>query len=374
MDNKIVASGPADSKDDSKVSIGSTVGSDAPASNSGAGKIIDQSTKHYKNAVGASVDLLIILLLVAASAASVYYYNLWIVPIVSFFIILIVLVLSIRVVSQWNRMAVLRLGKYSGMIGPGIFFIIPIIEYTRFNVDLRVISTPFSAEKTLTKDNVPVDVDAILFWQVRNPEDAVLNVQNYMQSVQLASQTALRDVIGKNELSLMLAGRDIIGEAIKDLIEERVSNWGIVAISVEIRDVTIPPDLQNAMARVATSEREKQARVILAESESLAADKMLEAAEKYRKDLYAMQLRSLNMMYEISLNGKNLMVFIPTESRGFSIPTPFGVMGMQQYYSSQNNVQQQSGQSVQPAPASPSPSPSSQKDVKKVTKPGSKQQ
>jgi len=260
-------------------------------------------------------------------------------------VLIIILSFSIRVVSQWNRMAVLRFGKYVGMIGPGIYFIIPFIEYTPISVDLRVISTTFSAEKTLTKDNVPVDVDAILFWQVKNPEYAILNVQNYMQSVQLASQTALRDIIGKNELSLMLAGRDIIGEDIRKLIQERIESWGIIAISVEIRDVTIPPDLQNAMARVATSDREKQARVILAESESLAADKMLEAAEKYRKDLYAMQLRSLNMMYEISLSGKNLIVFVPTESKGFSIPTPFGVMGLQEYAKSNTAMQ-----NMQPQP------------------------
>src|SRR5271157_5705559 len=126
----------------------------------------------------------------------------------------------------------------------------------------------------------------------------------------------------------MLAGRDIIGEDIQKLIEERVIGWGIEAISVEMRDVTIPAELQNAMARVATSDREKQARVILAESESLAADKMLDAAKKYEKDPTAMQLRALNMMYEISLNGKNVMIFVPTESKGMSMPTPIGVMGL----------------------------------------------
>lgn len=245
------------------------------------------------------------------------------------FLILVVISASIRIINQWNRMAVLRLGKYQGIIGPGLFFIIPIIESTPFKVDTRVISTTFGAEKTLTKDNVPVDVDAILFWQTKNPEKAVLNVQFYQDSVQLAAQTALRDIIGKAELSNMLAGRDLIGEDIKSVIEERITNWGIEAISVEIRDVTIPQELQNAMARVATSEREKMARVTLAESESLAADKMLEAAKKYQSNIYAMQLRSLNMMYEISLNGKNLMVFIPTESKGFSIPTPMGVIGLE---------------------------------------------
>ena len=240
----------------------------------------------------------------------------------------IVAALSIRVVNEWNRMAVLRLGNYVGVIGPGIYFITPIIESTPITIDLRVISTAFTAEQTLTKDNVPVDVDAILFWQVHNPENAILNVQNYASSVQLASRTAMRDIIGKSELSEMLAGRDIIGQDIKDHIEERIRLWGTNAISVEMRDVKIPADLQNAMARVATSEREKMARVTLAESESLAADKMLEAAAKYQKDPYAMQLRALNMMYEISTNGKNLIVFIPTESKGFSMPTPVGVMGI----------------------------------------------
>jgi regulator of protease activity HflC (stomatin/prohibitin superfamily) len=241
---------------------------------------------------------------------------------------LILASLSIRVISEWNRIAVLRLGKYSGIIGPGFYLIIPIIDTTPIKVDLRVISTAFTAEKTLTKDNVPVDVDAILFWQVHDPENAILNVQSYMNSVLLASQTAMRDIIGKSELSEMLAGRDIIGKDIQELIEERIHNWGIDAISVEIRDVKIPDDLQNAMARVATSDREKQARVILAESESLAADKMLEASAKYQKDPYALQLRALNMMYEVSTNGKNLIIFIPTENKGFSMPTPIGIIGI----------------------------------------------
>jgi regulator of protease activity HflC (stomatin/prohibitin superfamily) len=290
--------------------------------------LYDNKTKRYAGTLGAVVDLIAIILFFIIP---IYFIGLFEGSVIGVIILIIILASSIRIVSQWNRMAVLRFGRYVGIIGPGIYFIIPFIEHTPINVDLRVISTTFSAEKTLTKDNVPVDVDAILFWQVKDPGAAILNVQDYIRSVQLASQTALRDIIGKNELSSMLAGRDIIGEDIKKLIQLRIDEWGITAISVEIRDVTIPQELQNAMARVATSDREKQARVILAESESLAADKMLEAATKYRKDMYAMQLRSLNMMYEISLNGKNLIVFIPTEQKGFSIPTPFGVMGIQNY-------------------------------------------
>ncbi len=305
-----------------------------------------QDTKHaakepsdsYSNSEAVIIDILILIIITAIawvftdSAALAFG--------AFIFFSLILLVLSVRVLDQWNKMAVLRLGRYKGIIGPGLFFIIPIIDSTPIRVDIRVISTTFKAEKTLTKDNVPVDVDAILFWRVEESRKAILNVQSYYDSVLLAAQTAMRDVIGKSALASMLAGRDIIGEDIKGLIEERVKDWGIEAISVEIRDVTIPNELQNAMARVATSDREKQARVILAESESLAADKMLEAAGKYANHPEAMQLRALNMMYEISLTGKNVMVFIPTETRGLSIPIPFGVAGIDEYLkASKTNAQ-----------------------------------
>jgi len=287
------------------------------------------TARSYAFGVAAAVDFLIIAIITGFT----YYLTFSIISavVVFFVILLIVLSLSLRILNQWNRMAVLRLGRYVGVIGPGPYLIVPLIDRTPIRVDLRVISTAFKAEKTLTKDNVPVDVDAILFWQVRNPESAILNVQSYYDSVLLASQTAMRDIIGKSDLSLMLSGRDKIGIDIQKLIEERVTNWGVEAISVEIRDVTIPSELQNAMARVATSDREKQARVILAESESLAADKMLEAAHKYETDPFAMQLRGLNMMYEISLAGKNVMVFIPTESKGFSLPLPMGIAGLKEY-------------------------------------------
>ncbi len=260
---------------------------------------------------------------------------------VLFLSFVMMLAFSIRIISEWNRMPVLRLGKYNGIIGPGFVLIVPFVETTPYILDLRVINTAFSAEQTLTKDNVPVSVDAILFWQILDSEKAILNVQSYFNSVQLASQTAMRDVIGKSTLSEVLAGRNIIGQDIDALIQDRVSNWGIRAISVEIRDVKIPQELQDAMARVATADREKMARVALAESESLAADKMLEAAKKYEKDKYAMQLRSLNMMYEISLNGKNQIIFVPTESRGFSLPTPIGLLGIDSRIESPQHQKQQ---------------------------------
>jgi regulator of protease activity HflC (stomatin/prohibitin superfamily) len=284
------------------------------------------TSRQYSGGGALAVDIIVLIIIFTG----VFFASGVVSAIVAFFISLfIVALLSIRVINEWNRVAVLRLGKYVGIIGPGLYLIIPIIESTPIKVDLRVISTPFTAEKTLTKDNVPVDVDAILFWQVHDPENAILNVQNYINSVLLASQTAMRDIIGKSGLSEMLAGRDIIGKDIQELIEERIHNWGIDAISVEIRDVKIPDDLQNAMARVATSDREKQARVILAESESLAANKMIEASKKYQMDPFAMHLRALNMMYEISTSGKNLIVFIPVESKGFSIPTPIGILGLE---------------------------------------------
>jgi regulator of protease activity HflC (stomatin/prohibitin superfamily) len=301
----------------------------APDAAMPAAKPSSEGTRYYGETIAAAIDLLILVIIAMLAYAATASAG---ATAVTFLVALLILSsLSIRVLAQWDRMAVLRLGKYVGVIGPGLYFIIPIIDSTPIRIDIRVISTAFKAEKTLTKDNVPVDVDAILFWQVKLPEKAVLNVQSYYDSVLLASQTAMRDVIGKSALAAMLAGRDIIGEDIKRLIEDRVKNWGIDAISVEIRDVSIPNELQNAMARVATSDREKQARVILAESESLAADKMLEAAHKYQANPHAMQLRALNMMYEISLAGKNVMVFIPTESKGLSMPIPFGVAGINDY-------------------------------------------
>lgn len=301
--------------------------------------------KPYSKVAAIVVDLLIITLLTGLG----YQINLGIAIVGFIFGAIIVLVLSLRILNEWNRKAVLRFGRYVGIIGPGLFFIVPIMDSTTATIDTRVLSTSFRAEKTLTKDNVPVDVDAILFWQVKNVEKTILNVQSYYDSVLLASQTAMRDVIGKSELSTMLAGRDVIGQDIQSLIEERIQSWGINAISVEIRDVEIPPDLENAMARVATSDREKQARVILAESESLAADKMIEASKKYETEPYALKLRALNMMYEISISGKNAMIFIPTENKGLAVPLPFGVDGIKEFLAQQNAAKADAAALQEPA-------------------------
>ncbi|ASI14286.1 stomatin [Candidatus Mancarchaeum acidiphilum] len=249
--------------------------------------------------------------------------------IIAFAIVLIIyLLMSIKVLQEWKRAPILSLGKYKGTYGPGLFFIIPLIQKMPYKFDLRTFSATFSAEKTLTQDNVGVDVDAIMFTRIENPEKTALQVNDMQQSVSLAAQTALRDVIGKVELSKMIVGRSEIAAQVKSLIDQRVSPWGVDVISVEIRDVKIPDDLQDAMAKVAIASRERDARVILAESEKLAAVNMVAAAQTYNSNIYAMQLRALNMLYEIGISGRNHLIFIPTESRGLGIPTPVGVLGI----------------------------------------------
>ncbi len=252
------------------------------------------------------------------------------------FVFLIYLLLSVKILQEWKRAPILTLGKYKGTYGPGIFFIMPIVQSMPYKFDLRTISTAFSAESTLTQDNVGVDVDAIMFTRIENPESTALQVQNADQSVSLAAQTALRDVIGKVSLSQMIMGRSEIAENVKTLIDQRVIPWGVNVISVEIRDVKIPDELQDAMAKVAIASRERDARVILAESEKLAATNMVEAAKIYDSNVYAMQLRALNMLFEIGISGKNHLIFIPTESRGLGIPTPIGVLGIDKLVGGEN--------------------------------------
>ncbi len=241
---------------------------------------------------------------------------------------IIYLALSIKILPEWKRGPILTLGRYRGIYGPGIFMLIPLIQQMPYQYDLRTFSTTFSAEKTLTADNVSVDVDAIMFSRVEDPEKTVLQVSDMEGSVTLAAQTALRDIIGKVDLSKMIQGRSEIADEIKELIDERVLPWGVNVISVEIRDVKIPAELQDAMAKVAIASRERDARVVLAESEQLAATKMIQAANMYKSNTYAMQLRSLNMLYEVGISGRNNIIFIPTESRGLAMPTPIGIFGV----------------------------------------------
>ncbi len=281
---------------------------------------------HGNSALAIVIGLIVAVIFFAVS----YYATLSILAGAALFIIvlLIYLAISVKVLQEWKRAPILTLGKYKGTYGPGLFFIIPLIQSMPYKFDLRTFSTVFSAEKTLTQDNVGVDVEAIMFTRIENPEFTALQVNDVDQSVSLAAQTALRDVIGKVNLSQMIVGRNEIATNVKELIDQRVTPWGVNVISVEIRDVKIPDELQDAMAKVAIASRERDARVILAESEKLAATNMVAAAQTYNSNVYAMQLRALNMLYEIGISGKNHLIFIPTESRGLGIPTPIGVLGI----------------------------------------------
>ncbi len=218
---------------------------------------------------------------------------------------------AVKIADQWKKAVVLRLGRFQKVAGPGLFFIVPIIDTIPYWIDTRVITASFKAEKTLTKDTVPVDVDAVLFWKVIDPQKAALDVADYQSAIGWASQTALRDVIGKTLLADMLEGRQKISAEIGAIIDERAAPWGIEVISVEIRDVLIPPALENAMSMQAQAERERQARVILGNSERQIADKFVEAAATYGRDPTAFHLRAMNMLYE-GLKQNATIVVVPS--------------------------------------------------------------
>lgn len=218
---------------------------------------------------------------------------------------------SIKIADQWERVVVLRLGRFRSLEGPGLFFIIPIIETVAFWIDIRVITSAFKAEKTLTKDTVPVDVDAVLFWKVVDPKKAALDVADYSSAINWAAQTALRDVIGKTILSDMLEGREKISTELQKIIDVRTEPWGINVISVEVKDVLIPSALEDAMSMQAQAERERQARVILGDSERQVAEKFVAAAEIYANNATAFHLRAMNMLYE-GLKANASIVIVPS--------------------------------------------------------------
>ncbi len=213
------------------------------------------------------------------------------------FVLACVVSSAIQVADQWSKAVVLRLGKFRSLEGPGVFLIWPLIETIPYWLDIRVLTSSFKAEKTLTKDTVPVDVDAVLFWKIVDPKKAALDVADYQSAINWASQTALRDVIGKTVLAEMLEGRDKISGVLQKIIDERTEPWGINVISVEVKDVLIPPALENAMSMQAQAERERQARVILGDSERQVAEKFVEAARTYANDPVAFHFRGMNMLY-----------------------------------------------------------------------------
>jgi regulator of protease activity HflC (stomatin/prohibitin superfamily) len=263
-----------------------------------------------------------ILLAGLAVYAYLFFGSIWLTAIFGF--LAVIVAWSMRVAKQWERVVVLRLGKFRRLAGPGIFFIIPVIDEVPIWIDLRIRTTFFAAEKTLTRDNVPVNVDAVMFWVVVEPIKAALEVEEYKKAVFWAAQTTLRDVIGKTELSAMLTGRERLDEELKIMIDKRTESWGVSVHSVEIRDVMIPIELQDAMSREAQAERERRARVILATAEVEIADKFSEAAKSYQKNPEAFSLRAMNILYE-GIKEKTALVIVP--SNMVESLNPGGILG-----------------------------------------------
>ncbi|HHH82627.1 MAG TPA: slipin family protein [Chloroflexi bacterium] len=223
------------------------------------------------------------------------------------------LLFALKVADQWEKAVVLRFGRFIGLRGPGVFWMIPIVDRIPVWIDHRVMVTPFRAEKTLTKDTVPVDVDAVLFWLVWDAEKAALEVEDYRVAIAWAAQTALREVIGQMDLADILVGRARMDQDLQKIIDERTTPWGVTVQSVEIRDIVIPQELEDAMSRQAQAERERQARVILGESEKQIAQSFADASEAYKENPTALHLRAMNMLFE-GLKDKGALVIVPSSA------------------------------------------------------------
>ena len=227
-------------------------------------------------------------------------------------IILLIIIPSLRMCSEWERKVVLRLGRFTGVRGPGIFLLLPWIERTPFTLDLRTITSRFTAEQTLTRDNVPVNVDTIIFWRVVDAARAVLQVADYTSAVLGVAQTALRDIIGRNELAAVLSDREALDAAMTEALDQQTEPWGIKVQSVQMRDIQIPAVLQDAMSRVAQADRERQARVILGDSEVQVAQRFADAGDVYANNPMALHLRGMNMLYEVMKSGGTATVIVPS--------------------------------------------------------------
>ena len=220
---------------------------------------------------------------------------------------------SLKICEQWERAVVLRFGAYRGLRGPGFFFIIPVVEYISHHVDQRIRARQFSAETTLTSDTVPVDVDAIFFYVVWDVEKSVLEVEKYDDAILFSAQTALRDIIGKHDLADILHSRKELGQTLQEILDAKTHDWGITIQSVEIRDIKIPKQLEQAMSKEAQAERERRARIILGTAETEISDKFAQAAERYKDNPVALQLRGMNMLFE-GLKEKGSMVIVPASA------------------------------------------------------------
>ncbi len=233
--------------------------------------------------------------------------------VVVWLLIAVYLLFALKVAAQWEKAIILRLGKFNGLKGPGFFWIVPILDSAMAWIDHRVMVTPFSAERTLTKDTVPVDVDAVLFWVVWDAEKAALEVTDYKSAISWAAQTALREIIGQMSLADILVGRAKMDADLQKIIDERTTSWGVTVQSVEIRDVVIPQVLEDSMSRQAQAERERQARVILGESEKQIAASFAEASKAYSNNPTALHLRAMNMLFE-GLREKGALIIVPSSA------------------------------------------------------------
>jgi len=240
--------------------------------------------------------------------------DLWIgLAVVGLSLLAFLLLFALKIADQWEKAVVLRFGRFRGLRGPGMFWIVPVVDRIPMWIDHRVMVTPFSAEKTLTKDTVPVDVDAVLFWLVWDAEKAALEVEDYRAAIAWSAQTALREVIGQMSLADILVGRALMDQDLQKVIDARTTPWGITVQSVEIRDIVIPQDLEDAMSRQAQAERERQARVILGESEKQISQSFADASLAYRDNPVALHLRAMNMLFE-GLKEKGALVIVPSSA------------------------------------------------------------
>ena len=247
--------------------------------------------------------------------------------IIILFIVIIILLSGLHILKEWERGVVLTLGRFTGLKGPGIIYVTPIISRMTVVMSTRIQAVSFKTESTFTRDNVPLNVDAIMYFQIIDPQKAALNVENYATATNFSAQTTLREVLGKSLFDEILSEREKIGESAREIIDEKTEHWGIKVSSVEIRDVIVPQALQEAMSRQASAERERRSRVTLALAEVEAAQKMVEAANQYTDNPTAFQLRWLNILYEIGLEGKGTLMMVPmnTPAAGLAPMTNMGI-------------------------------------------------
>ncbi|MCL4335529.1 MAG: SPFH domain-containing protein [Candidatus Thermoplasmatota archaeon] len=246
------------------------------------------------------------------------------------FVLLVVIIIflsGLHIMKEWERAIVLTLGRFGGIRGPGIIFVYPLISKIQ-KISTRIQAIAFKTEASFTKDNVPVNLDAVMYFQIIDPKKAVLNIENYSVGTNLSAQTTIREVVGKYNFDEVLSEREKLGESAREIIDEKTEHWGVKVSSVEIRDVLVPQSLQEAMSRQASAERERRSRVTLALAEVEAAQKMVEAAAQYTSDPIAFQLRWMNILYEIGLEGKGTLIMIPMNVMPAGVTNPFQILGL----------------------------------------------